>query len=775
MTWFNNLKLSHRIYLAFFAVIAIIMVMGISAITTIRSLDHDFIEFAEHGEALQASAATTRSFLAMNSLALKYVASSDEDILKKAETAHKQVLQLIDEELPRIHIPEDKAKLEEVRHLIEEYWTGFVKLADDRHKQAELVENDLHATGDALQQEFQEIYEHVRHEEVEASTPQKTLPVIVDALTHLLIARDHANRFVYSGNIADLDRAFYDMDKVKKDLVAKEIKDLGEKDQVLVAKALDQVKIYRHALEEFVELDKEVAQLQHDVMEKATTTILADLKDIEDLAIETEHKIGEHVHSEAGTAVFATAIELIIAVLLAVALSFGLGRAISLPIQQLSRIMRAMSAGDLDQKIPDARGKDEIGEMTDALKVFHEGMAARLELQAEQVRDRDRKTRRQDEINQLVGIFGSTIRGVFQRVSSSSEDMSKTASLLFDNSESTSEQTNLLNREANETANVVTTVSSAAEELSASISEIQRRVDHSSSISDQAIERAKVTSASFSELLEAAKQITSVVELINEIAEQTNLLALNATIEAARAGEAGRGFAIVANEVKELATQTAKATGEISGQVNAVQRTAKEAEDSMESINTTIGEIHEVAASIAEAVRQQHIATTEIAQSVEVVASSARSVGGSVDVVSGFAEQGRDGARIVRDGADVVAGEATLLSSEVESFLLALSDNGDEDTFQILSVDLPTEIDIDGKTHMARVRTISTAAATIDVPIPADPGSALTIRIDGLGFAIAARLAATEGSTSQIQFPLNHEHVEKMRDRLATLGIQQAA
>jgi len=774
MAWLNNLKISHRISLAFFLVSAIIFVMGVNAIFTVRSLDHDFIEFAEHGEALQVSADTTRAFMEMNTLAHDYISHSTDENLEAVKRSHDGVIALIDAELPRIHIPEDKAKLEEVRGLIEEYWAGFSTLSKDRRLQKDLVDKDLHKTGDLLQAEFEEIYEHVRHAEKASSKPGETLAVIYDAMVHLLIARDHANRFVYGGQKADLDWAFAEMERVKKDLVSDEIKTLAPRDQALIAKAREQLKVYHASLEKFVALEKEIAHLQKVVMDVDTVKILKDLKDIEDLAIKTEHKIGEHVHQQAGFAVTASIVILVVASLLAVGLSVGLGRAISVPIRRTTEIMNAMAGGKLDVDIPEAHGKNEISDMNNALRVFHEGMSARLELQAEQARDKEKKSRRQDEINQLVGIFGSTIRGVFKRVSTETTDMSQTAALLLDNSEATNNQAQLLNNEASETANVVTTVSSAAEELSASISEIQRRVDHSSTISDQAIERAKATSASFSDLLDAAGQISSVVELINEIAEQTNLLALNATIEAARAGEAGKGFAIVASEVKELANQTASATGEISGQVDAVQRTAKEAEEAMTSINTTISEIHEVAGSISEAVRQQHIATTEIAQSVEVVANSARSVGSSVEVVTGYAEQGRDGARQVKDGAAHVAEEAIVLSSEVETFLGALNTD-DDDTFEILSVDLDAEIHIANKSHRAKVKTISAAAATVDVAIPHDAGSPLTIKIDALADTITARLAAVDGATSQIQFPLSHEHIAKMRDTLPLLKVRRAA
>ena len=236
-----------------------------------------------------------------------------------------------------------------------------------------------------------------------------------------------------------------------------------------------------------------------------------------------------------------------------------------------------------------------------------------------------------------------------------------------------------------------------------------------------------------------------------------------------------KGFAVVANEVKELANQTAKATGEIGGQVEAVQRTAGEAEESMSVINETIREIHETAAGIAESVGQQQIATSEIARSIEMVASSAHRVGESVGVVSGSADLGRNSASDVKSGADEVSGEASVLSQEVETFLSALGNQDDEDTFRIYTVDLAAEVIIDGVSHSARVKKISTAAAHIDIRLNASAGSRLQIRIETFPDEISCRVAGSDGEGTQIQFPLNLEHIAQMRDVLELNQARKAA
>jgi methyl-accepting chemotaxis protein len=212
-------------------------------------------------------------------------------------------------------------------------------------------------------------------------------------------------------------------------------------------------------------------------------------------------------------------------------------------------------------------------------------------------------------------------------------------------------------------------VASATEELGSSVQEISRQVHESSRIALDAVKQAEKTDQRVNELSQAAGRIGDVVKLITAIAEQTNLLALNATIEAARAGEAGRGFAVVASEVKSLANQTAKATEEISAQIGGMQNATRESVGAIKEIAATINRISEITGTIAAAVEQQGAATHDIAHNVHEAAKGTSEVASSIGEVNrGAGETGAASAQVLAS-AQSLSKESGLLRSEVDNFL----------------------------------------------------------------------------------------------------------
>jgi methyl-accepting chemotaxis protein len=205
--------------------------------------------------------------------------------------------------------------------------------------------------------------------------------------------------------------------------------------------------------------------------------------------------------------------------------------------------------------------------------------------------------------------------------------------------------------------------------MASSVNEISRQVQDSARMAGEAVGEARKTNDRVSELSKAAARIGDVVELINNIAGQTNLLALNATIEAARAGEAGRGFAVVAAEVKALAEQTAKATGEIGQQINGIQSATQDSVNAIKEISGTIEKLSEISSAIAAAVEEQGAATQEISRNVQQAAQGTQQVSSNItDVQRGASDTGRASSQVL-SAAQSLSGDSNRLKLEVSKFL----------------------------------------------------------------------------------------------------------
>jgi len=289
---------------------------------------------------------------------------------------------------------------------------------------------------------------------------------------------------------------------------------------------------------------------------------------------------------------------------------------------------------------------------------------------------------------------------------------------------------------AGEASENVITAAQAAEELSTSISEISQEVAHSSEIAQEAVREANNANQKIQGLVDSAQKIGEVVNLINDIAEQTNLLALNATIEAARAGEAGKGFAVVASEVKSLATQTAKATGEISGQVGEIQSAIGETVHVIEAISGTIEKTSASAASIASAVERQDAATQQIARNVDEAAAGTESVSTKIAGVSDATQETGDLSKEVESNASAMYGDIHQLQEKLTT-ILRESTAGNRRGAERHPLSRPTTLLLNGQTVSVQLKDISETGIGI-VPQPGfDLGDIVQIETPVLGTLMA--------------------------------------
>ncbi|MCE1237255.1 MAG: PAS domain-containing methyl-accepting chemotaxis protein [Hyphomicrobiales bacterium] len=219
----------------------------------------------------------------------------------------------------------------------------------------------------------------------------------------------------------------------------------------------------------------------------------------------------------------------------------------------------------------------------------------------------------------------------------------------------TNEQAAAAASASTQTSANVQAVASGGEELAHSVAEISRQLAHALEITNEAVSQADRTNSTITTLVSATQKIGEVVDLINSIAAQTNLLALNATIEAARAGEAGRGFAVVASEVKNLATQTSKATEEIGAQIAEVQNNTRQAVDAISGISTTIGRINEISTAIATAVEEQEAVTRDMSENMQTAALGVESITRGMHDIAQSAHQVDEATRKVKEASRAIA------------------------------------------------------------------------------------------------------------------------
>ena len=250
-------------------------------------------------------------------------------------------------------------------------------------------------------------------------------------------------------------------------------------------------------------------------------------------------------------------------------------------------------------------------------------------------------TKRKEENRALADEFENGVKSMVQTVSSSAGNMEVTAQSLAAAAEQTNQQSS--------------TVSAASEELAASVNEIARQIAESNRIVNTAVDEANKSEQMVSDLVSAAQKISEVSRIITDIAEQTNLLALNATIEAARAGEAGKGFAVVASEVKSLANQTAKATEEIESQIKGIQDSSQTTASIIREIGSIISQVSEISTSISSAVEEQSSATQEVSSNITGVTKAAE-------------ETGSSSSSVLQD-AQMLSKQAAGLEEKVDEFL----------------------------------------------------------------------------------------------------------
>ena len=604
-----------------------------------------------------------RELISYRSLARYFVATGKEEDGKAALAAEASLKDAI---IASMKSTTDRGRLEQIAKLEREF-RAFTKIFADiikvKDESARITQNQLTRTGNSLRYKLDDLPSNADDAELQVITlGSKKVIEQFQAVTAL------ANTFVVNSDKTVAASALARLKFVENSLKA--ISSPNEKILEGIKEVSGMLEEYRQSLAKLIDNSKEIDELTQEMTESASainkgsaamkSDLLADQKRLE---AESDATVGE---TERLILILAAG-----GFLLGCVWAFFLGTGISRPMTKMCNAMRELATGHFDVVLPGLGRKDELGEMASAVEEFKVQAVARAERDAatQQAQNKAASAARRAELIRFADDFEAAVGVIVSNVSSSAVQLEAAAGTLTRTAETTQSLSSQVAGASEEASSNMQSVASATEELSASVDEIGRRVKESSQIAEAAVRQAEQTDGRIGKLSRAAQEIGDVVKLITAIAEQTNLLALNATIEAARAGDAGRGFAVVASEVKSLASQTARATDEISNHISGMQGATQESVAAIKEIGGTIGKISDIASTIASAVEQQSSATQEIARSVQNVAQGTQEAAANVMQVNRGATETGSASEEVLNSARTLSSESTRLREELDRFM----------------------------------------------------------------------------------------------------------
>jgi methyl-accepting chemotaxis protein len=575
---------------------------------------------ADRADSALTATSLDRRFAEVRRLVLDFALTGDEVPLKQAMTQHKALRQALDAAV-QASSGDQRQVYAGLQAELEGYGHALDAVGPFRDKRDTLARRDLppleaKIIGRLVETKFQARREQDFDSVMMTSTAQ-------DAIRR---ARGLLDRLVAFGLDSDGDEA-----KQHVSALIASVKILATR-MPSAADIIEPAERYQAVIEDTIQSSRQYSKLLKEDARAFDSRFTQAAAKLVDQDVTQLHGAESQIKRATATAKLVEIMLSVLALLVGGAIALMLARTIGNGLASITRAMNGLAGGDLRVPAPAFAGRNELALMSEAFRVFQANAIEREQMQRHQVEMEEKASRdRQAARLKMADELDQAVTGAMSAVAAAISEIEMAARELNDVAAAAGRDSRAVDEASRQTSATVSGVASATEELSASISEIARQFAEAAEIAREAAADTVRTNRVISDLSNATSRIGEVVGLIDTVARQTNLLALNATIEAARAGEAGKGFAVVAGEVKTLATQTAKATEEISRQIADVQDGTGKAVQAVDHVNGLIGRLSQIATTASASVEEQNAATSEIAHGIETAALSTRTVAGGIE------------------------------------------------------------------------------------------------------------------------------------------------